>query len=372
VPYRWVMHVGTTVIFQNPDRRRPDHEVYADDLRLARLAEPLGFESIWSVEHHFTDYTMCPDVMQFLTYMAGCTERIQLGSMVCVLPWHDPIRVAEQISMLDALSGGRTILGIGRGTGRVEFDGFRVEMPEARARFAEAADMILTGLERGWVEYDGDYVCQPRRDIRPAPSRSFRGRTYAAAISPESSAIMAKMGVGLLIIPQKPWKVHRAELDTYRSIYREANDGAEPPPPYVAGWTFVDESADRAEEMARRYIGGYWDSVVKHYEFDRDHLKHTPGYEFHGELYDRLMAPGGKEAMTDFFLGIQVWGTPEQVIDKIVTIQDNTYNDAYMGVFSYAGMPIDEAERSMRLFASDVMPELQSLAPAYERLGVPA
>ena len=89
------MHVGTTVIFQNPGRRRADHEVYADDLRLARLAEPLGFESIWSVEHHFTDYTMCPDVMQFLTYMAGCTEHIQLGSMVCVLPWHDPVRVAE-------------------------------------------------------------------------------------------------------------------------------------------------------------------------------------------------------------------------------------------------------------------------------------
>ena len=197
------MHVGASVIFQNPGRARPDHEVYADDLRLARLAEPLGFESIWSVEHHFTDYTMCPDVMQFLTYMAGCTERIQLGSMICVLPWHDPVRVAEQISMLDAMSGGRVILGIGRGTGRVEFEGFGVEMPEARSRFAEAADMILTGLERGWVEYDGQFVRQPRRDIRPAPFRTFRGRTYAAAISPESSAIMAKMGVGLLIIPQK-------------------------------------------------------------------------------------------------------------------------------------------------------------------------
>ena len=366
------MHVGASVIFQNPGRTRPDHEVYADELRLARLAEPLGFESIWSVEHHFTDYTMCPDVMQFLTYMAGCTERVQLGSMVCVLPWHDPVRVAEQVSMLDAISGGRVILGIGRGTGRVEFDGFGVAMPEARSRFAEAADMILTGLESGVVEYDGEYVRQPRRDLRPAPFKSFRGRTYAAAISPESSAIMAKMGVGLLIIPQKPWKVHRAELATYREVYREANDGSEPPPPYCAGWTFVDESADRAEELARLYIGGYWDSVVQHYEFDQDHLKNTAGYEFHGEMYDRLMAPGGKEMMTEFFLGIQVWGTPEQVVDKIVTIQEHTYADAYMGVFSYAGMPIDEAERSMRLFASRVMPELQALPAAYDRLGVPA
>ncbi|MFW2333319.1 LLM class flavin-dependent oxidoreductase [Ilumatobacter sp.] len=219
------MHVGLSVIFQNPGRQRPDHEVYAADLRLARQAEPLGFDSIWSVEHHFTDYTMCPDVMQFLTYMAGCTERIQLGSMVCVLPWHDPLRVAEQIAMLDVMSGGRVVLGIGRGTGRVEFDGFRVEMPEARARFAEAADMILNGLDRGFVEYDGQYVRQPRVDLRPAPPSSFRGRTYAAAISPESAEIMAKMGVGILIVPQKPWKTVRTELAAYRSTFLAATSG---------------------------------------------------------------------------------------------------------------------------------------------------
>ncbi len=365
------MHVGLSVIFQNPGAAVPDSEVYRDDLALARQAEALGFESIWSVEHHFTDYTMCPNVIQFLTYMAGCTERIQLGSMVCVLPWQDPLRLAEQIAMLDVMSGGRMILGMGRGTGRVEFDGFRVAMPEARSRFAESAEMILEGLERGWCEYDGQYIRQPRVDLRPKPEKTFRGRTYAAAISPESADIMARLGVGLLIIPQKPWKTVRAELEQYRSVFREAT-GAEPPPPYCAGWTFVDESADRAEEMARRYIGGYWESVVKHYEFDQDHLKNTPGYEFHGEMYDRLTSPGGAEKMLDFFLGLQVWGTPEQVYDRIITIQDNTHADGYMGVFSYAGMPHTDADRSMKLFAREVMPELQRLAPVYERLGAPA
>jgi alkanesulfonate monooxygenase SsuD/methylene tetrahydromethanopterin reductase-like flavin-dependent oxidoreductase (luciferase family) len=365
------MHVGLSVIFQNPGGERPDAQVYAEDLALALQAEDLGFESIWSVEHHFTEYTMCPDVMQFLTYMAGCTKSIQLGSMVCVLPWHDPLRVAEQVAMLDTLSGGRLILGIGRGTGRVEFDGFRVEMPEARRRFAESADMILTGLEQGYCEYDGEFVRQPRVELRPKPERSFRGRTSAAAVSPESAEIMAKMGVGILIVPQKPWKQVRQELATYRETYRDAND-AEPPAPYCAGWTFVDPSADRAEEMARTYVGGYWDTVIKHYEFDKPHLKDTPGYEFHGQMYDRLTAPGGMEKMTEFFLGLQVWGTPAQVYDKIVTIQENTYSDAYMAVCSYAGMPHDEADRNMKLFAREVMPELKKLAPAYERLGVPA
>ena len=116
------MHVGMASIFQNPDKHTTDIEVYNNDVRLAELAEPLGFESVWTVEHHFTDYTMCPDPLQFLTYMAGRTQKVKLGTMVVVLPWHDPMRVAEQVAMLDHLSDGRLILGLGRGAGAVWLD----------------------------------------------------------------------------------------------------------------------------------------------------------------------------------------------------------------------------------------------------------
>src|SRR6059036_189143 len=238
------MHVGTAVVFQNPGRMRPDHEVYRQELRLADLVEPLGYDSIWGVEHHFTDYTMCPDVLQFLSYMAGRTERINLGSMVVVLPWHDPLRVAEQVAMLDAMSGGRLILGLGRGAAKVEFDGFRLPMEESRPRFVESAAMVLRGLESGFCEQTGDFVTQPRVRIRPAPFKSFRGRTYAAAVSPESARIMAELGVGILIIPQKPWHEVAKELDAYRTMYREVN-AAEAPAPIAAGWTFCDEGRPR-------------------------------------------------------------------------------------------------------------------------------
>src|SRR6266576_6813672 len=194
------MHVGLATVFQNPQKHRSDYDVYRNELRLADQAEPLGFESIWGVEHHFTDYTMCPDVLQFLSYMAGRTRHAQLGSMVVVLPWHDPMRVAEEVSMLDNLSGGRLILGLGRGAGKVEFDGFRLSMDESRARFVESAEMLLHGLETGYCEYKGQFVHQPRAAIRPAPFKSFRGRAYAAAVSPESVHIMAELGVGILII----------------------------------------------------------------------------------------------------------------------------------------------------------------------------
>src|SRR5437879_9231988 len=163
---------------------------------------------------------MCPDVLQFLTYMAGRTTRAQLGAMVVVLPWRDPMRVAEEGAMLDNISGGRLILGLGRGAGKLEFDGFRLSMDESRQRFVESAEMLLRGLETGHCEYDGTFVKQPPAAIRPAPFKSFRGRTYAAAVSPESLPGMAKLGGASLISPQKPGKDAAKELETYRSIYR--------------------------------------------------------------------------------------------------------------------------------------------------------
>ena len=354
------MHVGMASVFQNPKQALSDREVYRQELRLADLAEPLGFESVWGVEHHFTDYTMCPDVLQFLTYMAGRTQRAQIGSMVVVLPWHDPMRAAEEIAMLDNISDGRLILGLGRGAGKVEFDGFRMPMEESRPRFVECAEMILTGLETGYCEYDGTYVKQPRAAIRPAPFKSFRGRTYAAAVSPESLPIMAKLGVGILIIPQKPWHEVAKELDTYRTVYRQVN-GVEAPPPISAGWTFCDPSPERAREMARRYIGGYYQTVLDHYHFERDHLAKTKGYEYYGKMAEKI-AEYGTETVIDYFVKLQVSGTPEQCYERIVDIHRRTGNSHYIGVFSYAGMPYDEAERNMRLFVKEVMPEVKKLA----------
>jgi alkanesulfonate monooxygenase SsuD/methylene tetrahydromethanopterin reductase-like flavin-dependent oxidoreductase (luciferase family) len=356
------MDVGTAVIFQNPLNELSDREVYQNDLRLARLAEPLGFDSIWGVEHHFTDYTMCPDVLQFLTYMAGCTQSLRLGSMVVVLPWHDPLRVAEQVAMLDHMSNGRVIFGMGRGLGRVEFEGFRVPMEESRARFIESAQMILEGLERGYCEYDGQYIRQPRKDIRPKPFQSFKGRTYAAAVSPESVRIMAELGVGILIIPQKPWDAVGEELRQYREVYREVND-AEPPATIAGGWTFCHEDEQVAREMAMQYINGYWQTVIRHYEFGADHFGKTKGYEYYGKMSE-MVDKYGSSGVSDFFLSLQVWGTPRQCLDKIVDIRSRVGCDTFIGVFSYAGMPHDMAESSMRLFAREVMPALKRIEPA--------
>jgi alkanesulfonate monooxygenase SsuD/methylene tetrahydromethanopterin reductase-like flavin-dependent oxidoreductase (luciferase family) len=361
------MQVGAGIIFQGQGDGRTDRNVYRNELRLGDLAEPLGFDSLWGVEHHFTDYTMCPDVLEFLAYFAGRTQRIELGSMVVVLPWHSPMRVAEQVVMLDHFSNGRFIFGIGRGLGRVEFEGFGVNQEDSRQIFVESAQMILEGLERGYCEFDGKFVKQKRRDLRPRPFKSFRGRTYAAAVSPESVEIMARLGIGILIIPQKPWDVVAQELNTYRGVFHQVN-GTDAPAPIVGGWTFCDEDEGRAAELGRKYIGEYWRSVVRHYELIGTHLTTMKGYESYKELQERASASGGVDEMVEFFLSLQVWGTPEQCYEKILDIQRRTGSEYFNGVFSYGAMPYDIAEHSMRLFAAEVMPELKRLAPLDDQL----
>jgi alkanesulfonate monooxygenase SsuD/methylene tetrahydromethanopterin reductase-like flavin-dependent oxidoreductase (luciferase family) len=353
------MHVGMTTFFQNIGHPMSDRDVYRHEISMADLAEPLGFDSIWGAEHHFDDYTMCPNVAQFLTYMAGRTAQVKLGSMVMVLPWHDPVRLAEEVSVLDTLSDGRVILGIGRGLGRIEFRGFRLAMGESRSRFTEYAQALLQGLETGFIEYDGDFYKQPRIAVRPAPIRSFHNRAYAASVSPHSLEIMCRLGIGLLIIAQKPWETTQAELAAYRARFLEIN-GRPAPKPIIATFVAVHEDEAVAREMFEKYLRGYARSALDHYEFHCEGLADIPGYEYYGKLAANIRKHG-VEAFVNFLAELQVWGTPSQVFDKLAEQQRLAGSGALIAAFSYGGMPHDLAKRNITLFAERVLPQLKAL-----------
>lgn len=354
------MHVGMTTFFQNKIEGMTDRDVWAHEVAMAERAEPMGFQSVWSAEHHFDDYTMCPNVAQFLTYMAGRTKHVRLGSMVMVLPWHDPVRIAEEVSVLDHVSNGRTILGVGRGLGRIEFEGFRRNMGESRERFVEYSEAILESLETGVIQYDGKHYRQPPKEIRPAPFQTFKGRTYASAVSPESARIMARLGIGVMIIAQKPWDKTVDELNMYREIYREMNNGEEPPRPLVACFTATHPDRSVADEMHRNYIRGYSRSALEHYEFANEGLADIKGYEYYGALAKNIKKHG-IDAFVDFLSDLQVWGTPDDVFERMREYQSLTDCAGFMCSFSYGGMPYDMARENMNTFAETVLPRLKEL-----------
>ena len=354
------MHVGMTTFFQNLSGNHTDREVYQHELSMADMAEPLGFESIWTAEHHFDEYTMCPNPLQFLTYMAGRTERALLGTMVMVLPWHDPVRVAEEIAVLDHVSNGRSILGVGRGLGRIEFEGFRVNMGESRERFVEYTEALIQGLETGQIEYDGKFYKQPKIAVRPFPFASFKGRFYASAVSPESSRIMARLGIGIMIIAQKPWDKTLEELENYREIYREMNNGEEAPQPLMVVFNCCHEDESIAQEMHVKYTRRYSLSALHHYEFANEGLADIKGYEYYGGL-SKNINKHGIDSFVNFLADLQVRGTPDQVFDQMRDYQDKTDCAGFINGFSFGGMPHELAKTSMTTFAEKVMPRLKAL-----------
>lgn len=353
------MHVGMTTFFQNLGGHT-DREVYQHELSMADMAEPLGFDSIWSAEHHFDGYTMCPNVAQFLTYMAGRTTTVKLGSMVMVLPWHEPLRLAEEVSVLDHASNGRAVLGIGRGLGRIEFEAFRVDMNQSRERFVEYAEAILQGLETGYMDYQGVHYKQPKAQVRPFPFQSFKGRVYASAVSPESSRIMARLGIGVMIIAQKPWDKTIEDLELYREIYREVNNGEEAPKPLLVSFVACHEDESIAAEMHKKYICGYSRSALDHYEFDNEGLADIKGYEYYGGL-SKNIKKHGIDSFVNFLADLQVWGTPQQVYDRILDYKERTDCGGVINAFSFGGMPHDLAKQNMKTFAEKVLPQLKSL-----------
>jgi alkanesulfonate monooxygenase SsuD/methylene tetrahydromethanopterin reductase-like flavin-dependent oxidoreductase (luciferase family) len=356
------MKVGGSIICQNFFKaQQPDDSIYADDLRLVELYEPLGFESIWTVEHHFSPYTMVPDALQMLTYLAGHTKKIGLGSMVVVLPWHDPVRVAEQIAMLSHFMKGRELtIGVGRGAGRIEFDGFRVPMGESRERFVEAAEILQLALSNQRFSYKGKHFQIPEMSIRPQPlDHDIGNNMYGAIISPETGDIMARLGIGMLIIPQKPWNEHLNDYKNYRASC--AKYGKTPRQPISAAWVYCHEDADKAREGAFKWIGNYTETALRHYEFDEpEHFRAAKGYESYVAAAEMNKATAG-QPFRDVFSATQVYGTPEQCVEAVKRIVSAISPSEFVGVFKYGGMPAEEAERNIRLFAKEVMPELKKL-----------
>lgn len=342
----------------------PDWKIWEEDLRLGRLVEPLGFDSLWSVEHHFTPYTMVPDVLQLLAYFAGFTERISLGSMVVVLPWHDPIRVAEGIAALDGMLGGRRLhVGFGRGLGRREFGALRIPMEESRERFLESLEIVRLALGSEWFSYEGRFHRIPRTTLRPQPrSADLLEHTYCAWGSPQTIPIAARTGLKALFIPQTSWVDYAKQMERFATLRAEA--GFAPAHPTVVCWVYCAPTEAAAWEGARRWIPGYAQTAARHYELASDHFASTKGYEHYASMSSLLNETGSGYDMGAMYLTNQVWGTPEQCVAKIAEIERLMHPDHFVAVMKYGGMPLAEAEASMRLFAAEALPAVKQIPVA--------
>lgn len=355
------MRAGVLLTFQNLHKDLTDEDVYKLEMGIAESAEDFGFDSIWAVEHHFEDYAMCPDNFTVLSYLAARTSRIKLRTGAVILPWNDPLRVAEKAVLLDYLSEGRFELGLGRGLARIEYEGFGIPMEEARGRFDEGAAMVLEALETGKMNGTGQYYgSRPEVSLRPAPSgRSFKDRVYSVGISPESVNIAADLGAALMAFIQKPMDVHAEAVAVYRERFRAVHN-REPKAPVLAQQMICHADPEKAEELAYRYIGQYFHSVVHHYDFGGTHFAKTKGYESYSQGAAELR-DAGEDAAARGYVPYQLWGTPDQILDKLRGYKEVVGDFESLIVPCVGDMAPDDKRASYELFAKEVVPALHNL-----------
>jgi alkanesulfonate monooxygenase SsuD/methylene tetrahydromethanopterin reductase-like flavin-dependent oxidoreductase (luciferase family) len=372
------MRVGATIFVQNyrdwdryeaeergetvPNQpTTSDRSIFLEEIDVARVADATGFDSVWTVEHHFTPYTMVTNPLQFLTYLAGITKRVDLGTMVVVLPWHNPVRVAEDVNMLDALLGPERniICGVGRGLGRREYHGLSVDQAEARERFDESLQILRQLLATGRCSFDGKYFQLKNVRLRPQPEGDLSANLYCAGGTAETVQIIAKHDVRPLIIPTTSLENALLNARSYMQLRGQA--GYAPSDTKLALWTYCAETESEAHAGAEQYMVEYADSALRHYELLRGHLGGIRGYESYGAMTEALHKD--VNIFRRAFVREHPWGTPDQVIAKTKRLAEAFGTSEIMFIFKYGGMPMKAAEKSMHLFAREVMPALKELHP---------
>ena len=336
----------------------PDNRVWEEEIGLARLAADSGFDCLWSAEHHFNDYSFVPDNINLMTYLTAICPDIDVGTAAVILPWHDPLRVAENVAVLDMLSKGRLRFGMGRGLARREFEAFRLSMDESRGRFDEAAPMIIEALKTGFIEGDGKFYKQPRTEIRPRPQNDFDGRVYAVASSEDSVDSAAKLGAHQVMFADRPWEMRVPMIDLGRELHRKYH-GTEPPAVMLTEFCVCGTDMDELEEEARKYQGKFVESNFYHYEFLGEHFQTVKGYDSYQQKA-AIARESGVEGAVAGFMKAASWGTPDNILRGLEE-RRNLVGDFELNIaFRFGGTPMEISERGLKLFAKEVLPVLQS------------
>lgn len=367
------MHCGVMVTGYNQgdwerlmteDYSRPptvsDAENMDDTLYMGELVEPLGFDSIWATEHYGSAYSMQPNPLQYLSYWAGRTSRVDMGTAVIVAPWWNPVRLAHEISMLDILLKGRRLhLGIGRGIAPHEYASLGYPIEQSHTYFYDVVNTIRAadGAER--FAFDGQVYKIPPTTIRPQARHKgdLTTRMKAAFTTKESARLAAENGLGQMFVSGANLDEMTEQVRQFNAI--RADLGLPPDQPTTLLWMYCAETAAEAEE-GWEYFHNQLRAAQHHYfEWNNPGFEGIRGYE---EYLQRQAADiGVADASFEARRATQPIGTPDEIIEKIKALQKAISLEMLVVHVFYGGMPREKAEKSMRLFAEKVLPEVQAM-----------
>jgi alkanesulfonate monooxygenase SsuD/methylene tetrahydromethanopterin reductase-like flavin-dependent oxidoreductase (luciferase family) len=330
------MDFGLFFLMQR-DEQWSEQAVYDSDVRQMLAAEALGYQSVWIAEHHFNDYGLCPAPPVLAAYLAARTTTLRLGMGVSLLPLHHPVDLAEQLAVLDVVSGGRLDVGIGRGGTLQDYQTFRSDRAEARERVEEGIALMRECWTGAPFDFTGRFHSAERLQVRPRPLQRPHPPLYVACNSEDSVLSAARLGLPTL----SSFFVPLDELARRRQLYRDTAR--------AAGRSEAEiDALERPfmayqQKMARLRSDATGGSVPN--SFDRSLL--------------RLRA--FRDYLAD---GWALIGTPAEVRDGVRQFMDVTGYQRVLLLMALPGLPTALALRSMEMFAAEVAP---ALAPVVAR-----
>ena len=338
------MQIGTFLTMPAPEPR-PSAEILARGIEVAVAAEELGFSHLWLAEHHFTNYAYSSRPLMLLSHIAARSKRIRLGTAIVPLPLHHPLVVAEELAILDVLSGGRAEAGFGKGYQQYQYQRFGLVKGARPKRDDEALEVLQRALHDPIVEFDGAEFQIPRTRLYPRPLQErmpfwvvvnstrreqieqaiARGMNFfTGGLEPISKLInirerypdLAPQLDGVRIGTQRPVYVAESEADARDAIEHVRWNG-------------------RATLRLRHELGEVVDGVV---------------------CADPLQDEPSDEALRDDFVVI---GTPEQCVRQLQRIRDGIGCDYFNASFWFGALPQARVLASMRRFAEQVLPAFE-------------
>jgi len=320
--------VGILQFFSWPERRVPLPTVYERALQRIEIMDQTGYDAVWLTEHHFNDYSVCPSIPVMGAYAAARTKRLRIGAGVTLAAFYHPLRLAEEIALLDILSGGRVNWGAGRGFDAREFGVFGIAtVEESRARFREAVDIVVSAWLNDRVTYRGQYFTFEDIEVLPKPLQRPHPPMWVAAGSSEALEWAAAAGYSVLIGPHATHQEVGEQHQFYRgrlAAHGHSSVGRDLP---VALLLAIAKSDAEAKEVARQ--GAQW--LLKTY-------------------VDPKVIGAKGDPVQRYVDSVIVHGSPERVIDELTRLREQSQLNYIIGA------PLSHA--TFEGFTEKVLPKL--------------
>jgi alkanesulfonate monooxygenase SsuD/methylene tetrahydromethanopterin reductase-like flavin-dependent oxidoreductase (luciferase family) len=317
---------GILQFFSWPERRVELPMVYRRALERIEIMDSAGYDAVWLTEHHFSDYSVCPSIPVMGAHVAARTKRLRIGTGVTLAAFYHPLRLAEEVALLDILSGGRVNWGAGRGFDPREFRTFNIPMEQSLERFHEAVDIVVKAWTNERLTYRGRHFSFEDVEVLPKPLQRPHPPMWVAAGSPDAVGWAASCGYSVLTGPHSTfteagelWRVYRHELERHG----HSMEGRELP---HARLMAIAPTDSEAAEVARS--GAQW--LLKTY-IDPKRF---------GEV----------DPLQRYIDSVVIHGTPERVLDQILRLR------AEIGLEYLIGAPL--SHQTFLSFTDQVLPQL--------------